>query len=63
MADTTNGTAASVDWSESLTKSEGQLAAGETVSGAAVRQRLRESIARLEAKQGDAQMVEAAPRR
>jgi len=37
-------------WLESLERSEVQLAVGQVVSGAAVRQRLRDSIARMEAR-------------
>ena len=36
-------------WVEALDRSEAQLAAGQVVDGSAVRQRLRDSIARMEA--------------
>jgi hypothetical protein len=42
---------APASWLEILAESEAQIAAGQVVSGDVVRQRLRDSIARLEAKQ------------
>jgi hypothetical protein len=38
------------EWAEALERSEAQLAAGQIVSGDAVRKRLRASIARMEAR-------------
>ena len=38
-------------WLEALAESEAELAAGQTVPGEAIRQRLRDAIARLEANQ------------
>jgi hypothetical protein len=54
MVDTTNRTEAPAGWLEALAESEAQLAAGQTVPGEAVRQGLRDSIARLETKQATA---------
>lgn len=48
-------------WLESLERSEAQLAAGQVVSGAAVRQRLRDSIARMEARLEPEHTTEAGP--
>jgi hypothetical protein len=50
MKDPTNHTLA--DWSDDITENEAQLAAGDLVPGGPVVQRLRESIAELEAKLG-----------
>jgi len=63
MVDTANRTKAPAEWSEAIAKSEAQLAAGETVPATLIRQRLRESIARLEAKQADEAQRKAVPRR
>lgn len=51
MAETANDTEVPAGWLEVLAESEAQLAAGQTVPGEVVRQILRDSIARLEAKQ------------
>ena len=48
-------------WLESLERSEAQLAAGQVVSAAAVRQQLRDSIARMEARLGPEHTTEAGP--
>jgi len=39
-------------WLEALARSEGELAAGQTVPGEVVHQRIRDAIARIEAKRG-----------
>ena len=44
------------EWKDALALSEAQLAAGEVVSGDAVRQRLRESIERME-RGADAKVI------
>jgi hypothetical protein len=54
MVDITNRTETPAGWSAALAESEAQLAAGQIVPGEAVRQGLRDSIARLEAKQAGA---------
>jgi hypothetical protein len=51
MADKANESTVPADWLEALAESEAQLAAGQTVSGKVVRRHLRDSLARLEAKQ------------
>jgi hypothetical protein len=50
-------------WLEILEESEAELAAGLTVSGEVVRQMLRDSLARLEARQDAAPLRRASPRR
>jgi hypothetical protein len=50
-------------WLEALAESEAQLTAGLTVPGEAVRQRLYDALARLEAKQVAAGPSHDAPRR
>jgi hypothetical protein len=50
-------------WLEALAESEAQLAAGLTVPGAAVRQRLHDALVRLEAKQAAGEPNHDAPRR
>ena len=50
-------------WLEALAESEAELAAGQTVPGEVVRRRLRDSIARLEAKQAAGPNRGAASRR
>jgi hypothetical protein len=47
-------------WLEALAESEAELATGQTVLGEAVRQRLLDSIARIEAKQAAARQRSAA---
>ncbi len=51
MDDTPQRTAGPAGWREVLAESEADLAAGRIVPGEAVRRGLRESMARLEAKQ------------
>jgi hypothetical protein len=50
-------------WLEALAESEAELAAGETVPGEVVRQRLLDSIARIEARQAAARLHRIASRR
>ena len=50
MDDNPTDTAAPAGWLEILEESEAELAAGLTVPGEVVRQMLRDSLARLEAK-------------
>jgi hypothetical protein len=50
-------------WLEALSESEAELAAGETVPGEVVRQRLLDSIARIEARPAAAQLRRTASRR
>lgn len=50
-------------WLEILEESEAELAAGLTVSGEVVRQMLRDSLARLEARQGTVPLRRAPSRR
>jgi hypothetical protein len=50
MDDPTPPNLAPAEWLEALAESEAQLAAGQTVPAEIVRQGLRASIARLEAK-------------
>jgi hypothetical protein len=57
MVDATHHTEAPAEWLDALAESEAQLAAGQTVSGEAVRDKLREAIARLEARQATAPRV------
>ena len=40
------------EWLDALARSEAELASGQIVPGELVHQKLRESIARIEAKQG-----------
>lgn len=61
MRDLTNRPLA--DLLADLEISEAQLAAGDVISGEAVLAELRASIARLEAKQRNLRLREAAPRR
>jgi ribosomal protein L29 len=51
MDDTSNPAPAPAGWLEALARSEAQLAAGQLVPGEEIMRELRESIARLEAKQ------------
>ncbi len=51
MDDTLTHASPPAGWLEILEESEAELAAGLTVPGEVVRQMLRESLARLEAKQ------------
>jgi hypothetical protein len=50
MVDTAHGTEAPAEWLDALAESESRLAGGQTISGEAVRQELRDAMARLEAK-------------
>jgi hypothetical protein len=50
-------------WLETLAKSEAELAAGQTVPGEVVRQRLLNNIARIETKQAAARLRGTASRR
>jgi len=50
-------------WLEALAESEAELAAGQTVPGEVVRQRLLDSIARIEAKQAAARQHRTVSRR
>jgi len=61
MTDPTNRSLA--DWQADLAISEAQAAAGQTVSMAPGRARLRESIRELETRLAARQSREAAPRR
>ena len=51
MDDTAHRPETPTGWLEALAESEAELAAGQTVPGEAIRQRLRDAIARLEANQ------------
>jgi hypothetical protein len=48
MVHVSNPAAPASEWLDSLDESEAELAAGQTVNPAAMRRRLRDSIARLE---------------
>jgi hypothetical protein len=63
MDDNSPPTAAPVGWLEILEESEAELAAGLTVPGEVVRQMLRDSLARLEAKRDVPPPRRASPRR
>jgi hypothetical protein len=63
MDDNATHTLAPAGWLEILEESEAELAAGLTVSGEVVRQMLRDSLARLEAKQDAAPPRKAPSRR
>jgi len=63
MAETTNPAEPPAFWLEALAESEAELAAGLTVPGEVVMRKLRESIARLEAKRAAPPKRRAAPRR
>jgi hypothetical protein len=63
MADDRNHAEIPAGWLEALARSEAQLAAGQIVPGEVVRQRLLDSIARLEAKQNGRQKRGAASKR
>jgi len=61
--DTPTPSIAPAEWLEALAESEADVAAGRIVPGEVVRQMFRDSIARLEAKQGAASPRKAASRR
>ena len=52
MSNSTNRTAAPVEWLESLARSKAQIAAGQIVPLLPILDRLRASAERLEAEQG-----------
>jgi hypothetical protein len=63
MDDNSTPTPVPAGWLEALAKSEAQLAAGLTVPGEAVRRRLHDALARLEARQAtDGPSHDAPPR-
>jgi hypothetical protein len=63
MADTTTRAEVPAEWLEALAESEAQLAAGQVVPLEPVMQRIRDSIARLEAKQAGSPSRKVTPRR
>ena len=63
MDDNPTQAIAPAGWLEALAESEAQLAAGLTVPGEAVRQRLHDALVRLEAKQAAGEPNHHAPRR
>ena len=54
MDDAPTPTRAPIGWLEALAQSEAELAAGMTVCGDVVHQRIRDSIARIEARRAAA---------
>jgi len=63
MDDTPHPAEAPPGWLEALDESEAELAAGQTVPGEAVHQRIRDSLTRTEAKRAAAPKRGATSRR